>query len=310
MATRLLLILSFAAIASAEIPSWVKGTNKDPSSTTTAPASARRATVTNTQYAINGVYPGSDSFQLATRAQAGTDTTTLASSAYGGVGSGVSMTVDTTTAAVKSTSSASWAVPDCITAVSSSQDKKFVGTLVYAGSNTAPTSCADLTHLVMGATLTDTSKSAVMIAYGLIRNSSTTLGTYAKAMSSGTVVSMTSGSGQTSGEAIATLESSHCGSGQTFKLITVLSTVTVSSSADFDAAVAQSIYTPLFFTLNCNTIPMIAIVGLEGTAAQAVCSGCASATTSAPTGNPATKVQASIMSILLLGLLVIGVGRL
>ena len=99
MATRLLLILSFAAIAFAEIPSWVKGTNKDPS-TTTAPASARRATVTNTQYAINGVYPGSDSFQLATKAQAGTYTTTLASSAYGGVGSGVSMTVDTSTVQV------------------------------------------------------------------------------------------------------------------------------------------------------------------------------------------------------------------
>jgi len=310
MATRLLLLLSFAAIASAEIPSWVKGTNKDPSSTTTAPASARRATVTNTQYAINGVKPGSVSFQLATKAQAGTYTTTLASSAYGGVGSGVSMTVDTTTAAVKHTSSASWSVPDCITAVSSSQDKKFVGTLVYAASNTAPTSCSDLTTLVFGDTLINTTNSAVMIAYGLIRNSSTTLGTYAKAMSSGTVVSMTSGSGQTSGEAIATAESSHCGSGQTFKLITVLSTVTVSSNTDWAAAEGQSIYTPLFFTLNCNTIPMIAIVGLEGTAAQAVCSGCASATTSAPTGNPATKVQASIMSILLLGLLVIGVGRL
>ena len=99
MATRLLLILSFAAIAFAEIPSWVKSTNKDPS-TTTAPASARRATVTNTQYAINGVYPGSDSFQLATKAQAGTYTTTLASSAYGSVGSGVSMTVDTSTVQV------------------------------------------------------------------------------------------------------------------------------------------------------------------------------------------------------------------
>ena len=99
MATRLLLILSFAAIASAEIPSWVKGTNKDPS-TTTAPASARRATVTNTQYAINGVYQGSVPYQLATKAQAGTYTTTLASSAYGGVGSGVSMTVDTSTVQV------------------------------------------------------------------------------------------------------------------------------------------------------------------------------------------------------------------
>ena len=168
MAARLFLILSFAAIASAEIPSWVKGTNKDPS-TTTAPASARRATVTNTQYAINGVYPGSDSFQLATKAQAGTYTTTLASSAYGGVGSGVSMTVDTTTAALKLTSSASWDAPDCITSVSSSQVKKFVGSLVYAASNTAPTSCSDLTTLIWGYTLTDTSNSAVMIAYGLIR---------------------------------------------------------------------------------------------------------------------------------------------
>merc|ERR1712166_714712 len=233
-----------------------KGTNKDPS-TTTAPASARRATVTNTQYAINGVKPVSVSFQLATKAQAGTYTTTLASSAYGGVGSGVSMTVDASAATVKLTSSASWDAPDCITTVSSSQVKKFVGTLVYAASNTAPTSCADLTQMVYGDTLINTTNSAVMIYYGLIRTSSTTLGTYAKAMSSGTVVSMTSGSGQTS------------------KLITVLSTVTMSSSADFDAAVAQSIYTPLFFTLNCNTIPMIAIVGLEGTAAQAVCSGCA-----------------------------------
>ena len=219
------------------------------------------------------------------------------------------MTVDASTAYVKLTSSNvswSWLVTDCITSVSSKQDQTFVGTFLYTTSTTAPTSCADLTQMVYGDTLINTTNSAVMIYYALIRTSSTTLSTYAKAMSSGTVVSMTSGSGQTSGDAIATLESAHCGSGQTFKLITVLSTVTMSSSADFDAAVAQSIYTPIFFTLNCNTIPMIAVVGLEGTAAQAVCSGCASASAS----NPATRAQASIMSILLLGLLVIGVGRL
>jgi hypothetical protein len=303
MATRLFLIVLFAAIASAEIQSWVKASNKDPS-TTTDPASARRATVTNTQYAINGVYPGSDSFQLATMAQAGTYTTTLASSAYGGVGAGVSMTVDTSLALVKMTSSGSWPVPDCMTSVSSYQDQTFVGSFVLTTSNTAPTSCADIATIQYGKTLVDTSKSAVMIAYGLIRTSSTTLSTYAKT-SGGTVVSLTMGAGQDTGDVVASVETSDCGGGQTFRAITVLSTVTLSTSEDWDATEAQSIITPVDFTLNCNTIPMIAIVGLEGTAAQSVCSGCASVSAS----NPATKVQANIMSILLLGLLVIGVGR-
>lgn len=212
------------------------------------------------------------------------------------------MTVDTSTAAVKLTSSGS--VPDCVTSVSSYQDQTFVGSFVYTTSNTAPTSCADLTQIQYGGTLVDTSKSAVMIAYGLIRTSSTTLGTYVKT-SDGTVVSLTTDAGQDTGDVVASIETSDCGGGQTFRGITVLSTVTLSTSEDWDAAEAQSIVPPVDFTLNCNTIPMIAIVGLEGTAAQSVCSGCASVSAS----NPATKVQASIMSILLLGLLVIGVGR-
>jgi len=303
MLTRLLLFVFFAAIASAEIPSFVKSTNKD-RPTSTALASARRATVTNTQYAINGVYPGSDSYGLATQSQAGTYTTTLASSAYGGAGSGVSMTVDTTTAAVKITGSGS--VTDCVSSVSSYQSQSFVGTVTFTSTNTAPTSCSDLQIATYGSSITDTSKAAIIVLYAPIRTSSTTLATYLRT-SSGNVASLTSGSGQTTGDAIASTETSHCGSGETVRMITVLSTVTMSSNSDWDAAAAQSIYTPIDITITCNTIPSVAIVGLEGTAVQAVCSGCLS---SSVVSNPATKLQASMMSILLLGLLVIGFGRL
>merc|ERR1711865_97179 len=89
-------------------------------------------------------------------------------------------------------------------------------------------------------------------------------------MSDGSVFSLKMIDGQTTGDVVTSVETSECGGGQTFKLITVLSTVTMSTTTDWDAAEAQSIITPMDFTLNCNTIPMIAIVGLEGTAAPVV----------------------------------------
>ena len=125
-------------------------------------------------------------------------------------------------------------------------------------------------------------------------------------------MSLTSGSGQTAGDAVASIETDLCGGGQVHNMITALSTVTMDSNSDWDSAASQSLYGTLEFALDCNTIPTIAIIGSavpysEGRAVTAVCSGCASSGIS--TSSPATKVQASVMSILLLGLLVIGIGQ-
>ena len=156
---------------SAEIPSFVKSTNKGLS--TTKVPSERRTTVTNTQYAIQGVSSSSDNWEMATLATSGSYTTILSNSsgAYGGAGSGVSMTVDTTSAQVR-TRSFNPSYDKCFFGTSAYQAQTFVGTTIYALKTTAPSSCSDIAGITYGDSLISTSKAAVTLHYAFIRSSS------------------------------------------------------------------------------------------------------------------------------------------
>ena len=108
-----------------------------------------------------------------------------------------------------------------------------------------------------------------MLYCALIRSSTTTLTSYVKT-STGYVVSLTMGSGQTAGDAMSSTNTDSCGGGQVLKLITVLSTVNFTPESDWVLVAAQSLYGTLEFTLDCNTIPTIGIIGSGVSAVTAV----------------------------------------
>jgi hypothetical protein len=304
-------------MASAAIIPGVKSTGKGFKMTEKASrpeqSPDRRATYTNIQYAVQGV-PGT--WALTRKNSAGGQTTVMSSVGYGNAGTGVLMNVDTSDLETTYTAD-SGSVGPCVdtgtsAATQAANANTFVGTTFYTQDGTAPSACSDLLQITVGDYLTTPSNAEITLAYGLMRSSVTPLGTYIRQSGTDNIWSLKSTIGETQGSSVSSIETPYCDyvPAITFQMITILSTVTLDTVNDWDSAASQSLYPTIEFSLDCNTIPQFGIIGIEGTtgstAVDITCSGCASFATY--TSNPATKVQVSIVSILLLGLLMMIIG--